>query len=187
MSKAISTAVRIGALRYFPLCFLLGATSVHPSFASSVDGSAIVAEAGKSYPAGTRIAFPASAVSFVIPTGWSGGLAEDAEVIVLGSERLGFAMIFRTVNMTEQDLVAELSEAQAIAHELIFEPVGPVRKTGDYLTASYQAGSLIGRALALLGPGQQGVVYFFGGPSDEAVVFEHTLADIAASTSFDRP
>lgn len=154
---------------------------------SLAEAPVVVAEAGKVHPAGTRIAFPGSRVSFVIPAGWSGGLTEDTEVIVLGSDTLGFGMVFRTLNMTEQELIAQLNEPQAIAHELIFEPVGPVKKTDAYLTASYEAGSLAGRALVVLGPERQGVLYFFGGPPEESAGFEHTLALVAASTSFDGP
>lgn len=140
---------------------------------------------GRAYPAGTRVRIPKGAASFVVPAGWHAQLPEDSDAIIAVSESgAGFVMIFMILNLTEEELTAVLSQPQPLTHDLIFEPAGPVTKRGGQLTAAYQAGSLSGRALTLMGPNQQGVLFFLGRPPSQSPDADRVLDDLAASTQF---
>lgn len=138
---------------------------------------------GRTYAAGTRVHIPKGNMACIIPAGWQAQLPEGADAIIVTSESgAGFVMIFAILNLTESELVTLLAESQPITHDLVFEPTGPVVKKGDRLTASYRAGTLVGRALSVMGKASEGVLFFLGRPPTEAShpdqVLEH-LADSA--------
>lgn len=140
---------------------------------------------GRTYAAGTRVHIPKGSASFVIPAGWHAQLPEDSEAIIAVSESgAGFVMVFMFLNLTEEELTALLGESQPITHDLVFEPVGQVVRKGNRLTASYRAGVLAGRALTVMGPHQQGVLFFLGSPHTESSQSDEVLADLAESTEF---
>jgi len=140
---------------------------------------------GQAYAAGTRLHIPKGSASFLIPPGWHAQLPEGSDAIIAVSESgAGFIMVFMILNLSEEELTALLKEPQPITHDLIFLPRGPVVKTGNRLTAFYEAGSLSGRALTVLGPAEQGVLFFLGRPRSDAHDADRILEDFAESTEF---
>lgn len=149
---------------------------------------AVEMQPGQTYAAGTRLHIPKGNASFVIPAGWHAQLPEDSEAIIAVSESgAGFVMVFMILNMTEEELIALMGEPQPITHDLVFEPAGPVVKKGNRVTAGYEAGSLSGRAVTVLGPDQQGVLFFLGRPRTESNQPDQVLDDLAESTEFAAP
>jgi hypothetical protein len=165
----------------------LGAEPAGPQPGDSIQiPSAVEARAGEEYGAGTRIRVGAAGVSFVVPQGWVGGMPPDSQVLILGSPSTpGFGMMFFLIDVSTEDIEAHMSAVQPIAHDLIFEPAGPVSKTGGRLAAAYTGAGMIGRALALVGPSRNGVLYFFGSLPDEVATLGRLLEELAASTVFD--
>lgn len=146
---------------------------------------AVEMEAGSAYAAGTRLHIPKGSASFVIPPGWHAQLPEDSEAIIVVSEAgAGFVMVFMILNLTEDELTVLLGEPQPITHDLVFEPAGPIEKRGDRVIAAYESGSLSGRALTVLGPNQQGVLFFLGRPRSESNQTDRVLEELADSTEF---
>lgn len=140
---------------------------------------------GQAYAAGTRVHIPKGGASFVIPAGWHAQLPEDSEVIIAVSESgAGFIMVFMILNLTEEELTALLAEPQPITHDLVFEPIGPVTKKDNRVTAAYEAGSLSGRAVTVMGPNRQGVLFFLGRPHMESSEPDLLLDELADSTEF---
>jgi hypothetical protein len=69
---------------------------------------------------------------------------------------------------------------------VILQLAAPVRKTGARSAAFYREGDLIGRALAISGPSQNAVIYFFAGPSAQSAYYERLLEEFATSTSISK-
>ncbi len=148
--------------------------------------SAVEVQAGEEYTGGTRIRIGAAGVSFVIPRDWSGGLPPDSAVFILGPlGKPGFGLVFFLHDVSVGDIAARMSAIQPIAHDLMFELTGPVKTIGPRLEAAYAGGEMIGRALALMGPSRNGVLYFLGSRPDEAAVLDRLLEELAASTVFE--
>jgi hypothetical protein len=93
-------------------------------------------------------------------------------------------MVFMVLNMSEEELMQLLGEPQPMTHDLVFQPSGTVMKRGNRVTAEYEAGSLSGRALTVMGPDQQGVLFFLGRPRAEASPADRVLDDLANSVDF---
>jgi hypothetical protein len=121
----------------------------------------------------------------MIPAGWHAQLPEDSDAIIAISEAgAGFVMVFMVLNLSEEELTSLLGEAQPITQDLVFEPVGRVTRKGNRLVASYEGGSLAGRSLTVMGPNQQGVLFFLGRPQTESSQPDRVLDDLADSTEF---
>lgn len=177
----------IHPLRLLTLLTLVIAMSGHGLFAESgapkggSGPSVTEPAAGHTYKAGMRVRAPGGTASFQIPQGWHGEALNEMAAILLASEKeIGFVLVFATLNQTEDDLMALLGESQPITDSLVFEPVGAVTRQGNRLTASYAAGPLTGRGVAVIGPSQQGILFLHGRPQKEqreAQVFLDQLAD----------
>lgn len=125
-------------------------------------------QAGQSYRAGTRVRVPNGVASFPIPTGWRGEQLDNLAAVLLVSEKeAGFVLAFATLNQTEEELFALLGEPQPISETLLFEPTGTVTRKGSTLTATYVAGSLTGRGMAIMGPDSQGIIFLHAKPQKE--------------------
>src|SRR5262249_28686092 len=55
---------------------------------------------------------------------------------------------------------------------------------GSRITSSYRSQTYIGRAVALLGPASNSVIFFFAGPPNNDTTYAQLLDGLAASTSF---
>jgi hypothetical protein len=141
---------------FFSLWCCLGSVTAEPAFvAAAGPGPAVEGQPGQSYGPGTRLLIPKGRASFVIPAGWQAQRPDDSETIVAVSDSgAGFIMVFMLLDMTEEQLTALLAEPQPLTHDLVFEPTGSITKKGNRLTASYESGSLSGRALTVMRPDQ---------------------------------
>lgn len=141
---------------------------------------------GQQYEGGTLVHDPAHAVSFALPSGWPGRIPLDSEALLLNSPtHEGIGVVAILDGMTPDTLTERLSEPQDFGESVVLQLSQPLERQGQQWTASYLSGNVIGRALALLGPEEQAVVYFFAGPRAEADSYERALAELAASTRFE--
>ena len=171
------------------LCLL--ALGTQPGWAQSLSpdqtlpSSAIEMQAGQSYRAGTRVRVPNGAASFLIPAGWRGEQLDNLAAVLLVSEKeSGFVLAFAILNQTEDELFALLGEPQPISEKLIFEPAGAVTRKGNTLTATYAAGSLAGRGVAVMGPDLQGILFLHGRPQKESRLPFSLLDELADHVQF---
>ncbi|MEQ1793292.1 MAG: hypothetical protein ABL970_03795 [Nitrospira sp.] len=125
-------------------------------------------QAGQSYRAGTRVRVPNGDASFLIPSGWRGEQLDSLGAVLLLPEiESGFVLAFAILNQTEDELFALLGEPQPISETLLFEPTGAVTRKGSTLTATYAAGSLTGRGMAIMGPALQGILFLHARPQKD--------------------
>jgi hypothetical protein len=147
--------------------------------------SVVEIQPGRSYGGGTRLHLPRGAASFVVPRGWQAQLPEDSEALILTSDSgTGFLMVVMILDQSEEAIMALMDEPQAMTHEMIFQPVRPAEKQGNRVTAAYDAGSLAGRAVTVLGPNQQGVLFFLAKPRIEWEQPDRLLNELADSAEF---
>lgn len=142
-------------------------------------------QAGQSYRAGTRVRVPNGIASFLIPTGWRGEQLDNLAAVLLVSEKeTGFVLAFAILNQTEDELFALLGEPQPITDTLVFEPTGNVTRHGRKLTATYVAGALAGRGMAIIGPDLQGILFLHGRPQQEPRPSRSLLDELADEVRF---
>ena len=142
-------------------------------------------QAGQSYRAGTRVRVPNGSASFLIPAGWRGEQLDNlAAVLLVPEKEAGFVLAFAILNQTEDELAALLEEPQPISERLVFEPAGPVTHRGHTLTATYAAGSLTGRGMAIMGPDLQGLLFLHARPQKEPWPSRSLLDDLADQVQF---
>jgi hypothetical protein len=145
---------------------------------------------GQTYAGGTRVEVPRLGVSFAIPAGWSGQTGQDPQshAVVLGSgaiEGVGLASI--QYGVTVADLVTALSEAQDLGAGIVLEPTGAPITQGSRIVMRYENERYVGRALAVVGPAQDGVLFFFAGPRKNERAYVALLDELAASTHVSEP
>lgn len=164
------------------LCLLAFSPS---ALSASPEESAGQQDSDQTFPSGIRVAVPKGRASFLVPPGWNAQLPEESEAVVLVSESgAGFIMVFMILNVGEDELMQLLAEPQPMTHDLVFQPSGTVTKRGNRMAAEYEAGSLSGRALTVMGPDQQGVLFFLGRPRADTSPADRVLNDLANSVEF---
>jgi len=142
------------------------------------------------YAGGTRVESPAAGLSFVTPHGWVGRFGQDArhQVLILGSntvEGVGLAIIQSGVSA--QQVLRSLDEPQDLGAGVVLRPVGAPSVIGPRIAARYRDETYVGRALAVIGPARNGVVFFFAGPARHEAVYAALLEGLAGSTGFAQP
>ena len=140
---------------------------------------------GGNYQTGTILHIPGKGFTFTIPRGWHATVFEDSELpFLMSDEGRGLGMIFPLGQVTADAVEDELGQPLALSHGVSFVPTGILGRTETRLTRSYLGDSSIGRALALLSPAHDCVIYFLMGPENEAGTYEQTLDELATSTRF---
>jgi len=140
---------------------------------------------GGNYQAGTVLHIPGKGFTFTIPRGWHATVFEDSELpFLMSDEGRGLGMIFPLGQVTADAVEHELGQPVTLSQGVSFVPAGVLGKTETRLTRSYVSDSSIGRALALLSPAHDCVIYFLMGPEHEAGSYEQTLDELATSTRF---
>lgn len=139
---------------------------------------------GQFYRGGTRVRSPLAGVSFVVPPDWRATLPAGTSVFLDSSTKAGLGIVHILSEVSRDELIARLDEPQTFDVGLVLHPVGSVKTDGHRLTAVYAGGDYIGRAVALLGPARNAIVYQVAGPKEEARYFENLLDEVAASTEF---
>lgn len=145
-------------------------------------------EAGRQYPPGTRLRAPALGILWTLPPEWLGGVAEDARTFLLGSDtHAGTGAIFLLTGTNPQAVAEAMGQTQDLGDGVTLEPLGEPEVSGPRLTQAYASGENAGRAVAVVSPSGQGVVYLFVGPAGEAPHYAGLLERLAASTEFVEP
>lgn len=144
----------------------------------------------QTYAGGTRVESSSVGVSFGIPGGWVGRFVQDAQhhVLLLGSNTIeGVGIVIVQSGTTAAQVVAGLNTPQDLGAGVVLRPTGPPATQGSRIVTRYQSEAYIGSALALLGPTQNSVVFFFAGPPKNERSYGRLLDDLAASTNFSPP
>ncbi len=139
---------------------------------------------GQHYRSGTRVRSPFAGVSFVVPPDWRATLPAGTAVFLDSATKAGLGIVHILNDVTPDELAARLGEPQMFDVGLVLHPVGSVNADGARLTAVYGGGEHVGRAVAVLGPARNAIVYQVAGPKEEARYFEHLLDHLAGSTEF---
>ncbi len=139
---------------------------------------------GQHYRSGTRVRSPFAGVSFVVPPDWRATLPAGTSVFLDSGAKAGLGIVHILNEVTRDELIARLNEPQMFDVGLVLHPVGSVGTEGSRLTAVYTGGDHVGRAVAVLGPAHNAIVYQVAGPKEEARYFENLLDHLAGSTEF---
>ncbi len=141
--------------------------------------------AGRFFHGETRVRIPFLGVSFKVPRHWRVRLPAGSQVAHLDSSRKpGLGLLIVLDRTTVEAVEARLNEPFALEEAYVLDPSAPVRREGSRLYASYLHGDQVGKAVALLGPASQAMVYFIAGPEQEGDYYVGLLAELADSTDF---
>lgn len=141
---------------------------------------------GQRYDGGTVVHDSRRGVSFRLPPDWAGHIPQGSDALLLnasGQDGVGIVAILD--QMTPELLAERLSEPQDFGGSVILQLSRPLEQDGTRWKAAYLSGNVVGRALALLGPDEQAVVYFFAGPRAEGHVYDQLLDNLARTTEFE--
>lgn len=142
---------------------------------------------GVTYHAGTRLTIPGTQWSFVVPDHWQSNRPDDADMPFLTPEDgQDLGMLFPLTEVTRESVRDQLSQPLSLLHGVSFIPAGAQTENETTIAQSYQGEDMAGRALAVLGPGDAAVIYFFMGPHD-AALFQSVLEQLGQSTRFGEP
>lgn len=140
---------------------------------------------GQFFSGGIRVRAPFLGISFIVPPDWRARLGQGSRVLHLDSARMpGIGLVHFLTDMSPEEVEARLNEPLAFEASFVLHPTGPSRREGARVAASYLFGETVGRAVALLGPARQAVVYLFAGPKSEEDHYALLLDHLAASTQF---
>ena len=150
-------------------------------------GAAEELVAGATYAAGTRVQSATVGLSFVVPRGWVGKFGEDAgnRVLVLGSHTVeGVGLAILQAGRGAAEMVADLEGPQDLGAGVVLQPTGRPLTEGSRIAARYEDATHVGRALAVVGPSSNGVLFFFAGPGKHERLYQQLLDGLAGSTTF---
>ena len=143
---------------------------------------------GQQYPTGSAVQMANSGVSFQLPPDWLGAMPQGAGAFVLGSNsKAGVGLVIMRGKATLQEAEALLNTPQDLGDGVVMMPDGAPVRSANTLKLNYTSGGYVGRAIAVIGKPGNGVVYFFGGPADQAAYFEGVLNQLVGSTVFFPP
>lgn len=174
------------------LVVLTMALAFHGSWAAAPGISALLTresvqdlKAGPFYRAGTRVRSPFLGISFVVPNAWRVRLPLGSTVVHMDSaEKPGLGVLLLLETATIEELESKLAQPQAFEEAYVLEPTDDVTREGSRLSASYLHGDTVGRAVAMLGPSSQAIIYLITGPEEEAEYYDRVLTSLEASTRF---
>ncbi len=152
--------------------------------------SADVLVPNRTYSAGTALESPTLGVAFVMPEGWAGKFAQDAksQVVVMGSNTIeGVGLAIPQLGQSPAQVVAALRESQNLGSGVVLRPTAEPSVQGSRVTARFQDNVYVGRALAVLDPAGQSVIFFFSGPLKNEAAYGQVLEALARSTGFAPP
>ena len=143
---------------------------------------------GVTYRAGARLTIPGTGWSFVVPEHWQSSRPDDADMPFLTPEEgKDLGMLFPLTGATRESIREQLSQPLSLLHGISFIPAGSQIENETSIAQSYQGEDMVGRALAVLGPGEAAVIYFLMGPPHDAALFQSVLEQLGQSTHFGEP
>jgi len=93
---------------------------------------------GVQYEGNTVLTIPGLGISFKIPAGWSGGVPEGAEVMILVDATNEATIIVSANEMEEKDVFGELQKQLPIDEGISISPIGLVKKDGKRWWGNYK-------------------------------------------------
>ena len=141
----------------------------------------------RSYSAGTRVRYGPLGVSFVIPTGWSGAIADATGFGLSAPGRQGWVLVLAQAGASLDEMAANLNGPQGFGGDLVAQPLGPARIEGDRVYQRYGAGGFVGQAISLHGAAGNGALLLALAPVAEAETYAALLEGIAASVQLEQP
>ena len=144
----------------------------------------------RAFASGAAVESPTLGVAFVMPAGWVGKSGQDAniKVLVMGSNTIeGVGLAILQPGQSPAQVAATLAGPQNLGAGVVLRPTAPPDVQGSRITARYQNNTYVGRALAVLGPPGQSVIFFFSGPFKNEATYGQILEALAQSTGFAPP
>ena len=143
---------------------------------------------GQQYNAGTRVQSPGDGVSFVIPQDWLGGLRPNQAAFMLGSNtKPGIGLVIMRASASMADMDGLLNTAQNLGDGVVLYPAGAPQKTATDYRLNFSGGQYVGMAVGKLGPGGNGVIFFFGGPAEQQSYYNRLMQQMVSSLKFVQP
>jgi hypothetical protein len=142
------------------------------------------------YEGGTRVQASGVGISLVIPKAWLAQYNQNATntALIMGSNTIeGVGLAILMTNQNAQQVFAGLSESQDLGGGVVLEPTGAAKQQGQRVAARYANNDYVGRALGVIGPGKNHVLYFFAGPHKNEKIYAGLLEDLANATKFIAP
>jgi hypothetical protein len=139
------------------------------------------------YDGGTRVQSSATGISFVLPEGWNGAFRaqDDKAVMVLGSNTVaGVGLAILVSNQTPAQVEQSLKDAQDLGDGVVLQPVGALETDGHRISGRYRNETHVGRALAIVGTGDDHVIYFYLGPQGNESLYGELVESLGGSTRF---
>lgn len=139
------------------------------------------------YQAGTRVRYGSLGVSFVIPAGWSGAIADSTGFGLSAPGRQGWVLVLAQAGATRDEMAANLNGPQGFGGDVVGQPLGPARIEGDRVYQRFGAGGFVGQAISLHGAAGNGALLLAVAPAAEAETYAALLEEIAASVQLEQP
>ena len=142
------------------------------------------------YAGGARVEASSVGASIVVPEGWVGRFGQNAraQTLLLGSNTIeGAGIVVFQSGVTAAQVSATLNEPQDLGSGVILRPTAPATMQDSRIVAGYSNQTYVGRALALLGPSGNTVIFFFAGPPKNDRTYVQLLETLGASTAFVPP
>ncbi|MEL6821919.1 MAG: hypothetical protein AAFP70_09175, partial [Calditrichota bacterium] len=135
----------------------------------------------------TRVKDPDSGVSFVVPQDWFGGVPDNSEGFVMGSNTVaGIGLVYLRQQTTMQQAEALLNTAQDLGDGVMMQPTGITRSTNGF-EVDYSSGAYYGKVVARFGNGGNGAAAFWAGPAKDRARYEELARQVAGSFQFNKP
>ncbi|HEX7034242.1 MAG TPA: hypothetical protein VF210_00620 [Pseudomonadales bacterium] len=145
-------------------------------------------EAGRQYGAGARVESGADGISFVVPDEWLGGLPPGSAAFMLGSNtRTGVGLVVMRAATSWQEIEQFLNQPQDLGDGVVLYPSSPGRRTERGYEIDLGNALYAGHAIGRLGPDNNGLVVFFGGPAAEHRYYTDLASRTAGSVVFTAP
>ncbi|MCB0295444.1 MAG: hypothetical protein KDG51_09445, partial [Calditrichaeota bacterium] len=127
-------------------------------------------------------------VSFVIPQDWLGGLRPNQAAFMLGSNtKPGIGLVIMRASASMADMDGLLNTAQNLGDGVVLYPAGAPQKTATDYRLNFSGGQYVGMAVGKLGPGGNGVIFFFGGPAEQQSYYNRLMQQMVSSLKFVQP
>lgn len=146
-------------------------------------GSAEI-QAYQQYSGGTRVRSSALGISYLIPDGWIGIVADQMSFAMSSSDRQGLLLVRAQVGASQDDILSYLGTAQDLGNGVVIQPLGQAQIIGRELHQRYQVGTFSGQAVSVYGDHDNAVIFFAVGPVSDDAYYARLLGNLADSVQF---
>lgn len=180
-----NVARRLSVLLVFMVWSVAGPGEIAPIHARDAAAPTVKdLRVGERYGSGTRIRSPFLGISFVVPAEWRASLPGGTVVFLDSSVHQGLGFVHLLSEASRDDVLAKLSEPQAIEAGFVLHPVGSVQERDGRLDATHAGDQDVGVTIALLSHDRRAVVYQVVGRKSDKDLYRRVAEELAASTQF---